>query len=84
MSIEKSNGFIRNRALDLPAYSIVPQLSTLPRTLHGTYKEILYFPPQIIGNHISGICTYVSVLEAGGFRHDPLSGEHGEQEYFRS
>jgi hypothetical protein len=31
MSIEKSNGLIRNRTRDLPACSIVPQPTTLPR-----------------------------------------------------
>jgi hypothetical protein len=36
-SIEESSDLIRNRTRDLPAYSIVPQSSTLPRAPKSVY-----------------------------------------------
>jgi hypothetical protein len=47
--IEKSNDLIGNRTRDLPACSIVPQLTTLPRApIHSAVQEILnlFMEPQ--------------------------------------
>jgi hypothetical protein len=46
MSIKKSSDLIENRTRDLPAYSILPQLTTLPRpptSLHMWRKFLLLF-----------------------------------------
>jgi hypothetical protein len=40
MSIEKSNYPIENRTRDLPACSIVPQPTTLPRALHDNNSSL--------------------------------------------
>jgi hypothetical protein len=40
-SIEKSNDLIGNRAGDFPAFSIVPQPTTLPRTPAHAYVGLL-------------------------------------------
>jgi hypothetical protein len=51
-SIEKSNYLIGNRTRDLPAYSIVPQPTTLPLApsclAAGQYVTIYYFVLSII------------------------------------
>jgi hypothetical protein len=86
MSIDKSNGFIRNRNRDLPACSKVPQPTTLPRapTRHILTRKYCIAPLKVlilIFSESELIYRFRSaILEAGGFRHDPLLGERGEQE----
>jgi hypothetical protein len=65
--IEKSNDFIGNRNNDLPACSIVPQQTTLPRAPHSSqtggkkkYNETIY---QLF---IDFKETYYSIVQIGG------------------
>jgi hypothetical protein len=48
-SIEKFNDFIGNRTRDLPARSIVPQPTTLPRAV-GMYISTPYNPVRVYLN----------------------------------
>jgi hypothetical protein len=46
-SIEKSNGLIGNQTRNLPAYSIVPESSTLPRDPQWCYNNLYYSPGTV-------------------------------------
>jgi isocitrate dehydrogenase kinase/phosphatase len=47
-SIEKSNDHFGNRIRDLPACSILPQPTTLPRVVYSVHQKarVVYYPPS--------------------------------------